>query len=119
MKTSLVYVALSLFAAGFAIGWAAHVQWVAGDNIEALTEANEIRIELGGAVAETAVETEREDAEVRVIYKTIEREVTRYVERDPDSNTVCLNDTALGLLNAAGRGKRVPIDPGQPDPALP
>ena len=115
---ALIYVAVSIFVAGFTLGWSAHIQWTAGDALEAVEMAVEAREELGDEITDVAIEAEREAGEVQIVYKTIEKEVIKYVET-PAANRVCLDPPALSVLNAAGRGERVSTNPGQPDPALP
>ena len=114
----MIYIAVTIFVVGFTLGWSAHIQWTAGDNLEAVEMAVEAREELGNEITDVAIEAEREAGEVQIVYKTIEKEVIKYVET-PAADRVCLDPPALSVLNAAGRGEPVPLDPSQPDTALP
>ncbi len=111
MKTSaLIYIAITIFVAGFTLGWSAHVQWVAGDNMETIEDANAEREALGEGITDIAIGTERDTGEVQIVYKTIEKEVIRYVET-PTADRTCLDPAAVGLLNQAAGGANVPVDP--------
>lgn len=116
MKTWAILAAFVVLAAlviGAALAGWSWCKWRTDRGIaEAIQELEKEKAELQAEISDLAARLEREKGQVRVVYKTIEKEVERHEREIPDAD--CFGPDDVGLLNAAARGESAAHIPAGP-----
>lgn len=113
---ALVVLMLAVYWRGYTSGAAREVDRQATAQLASVKQALRTQDALrarNDAIASTELS---EAAARRVVYRTIDREVIRYVASTAVAQ--CADDAGLRLIHAAARGE-LPADPGEPARAVP
>lgn len=85
--------------------------------VQAVTKAADTGQKQGAVTTQAAIKEDKTQEKVRVVYRTIIKEVPKYVPQKADA-ACTVNAGAVRMLSAAARGVRpAPDDPRQPNAA--